>query len=212
MTALAGPKRSYQPWYANKGWATTLTAYGGDISQDQDRDGIKDGILSTEINGYGYRMGTSMASPQVAGLLALLLSEGITQQNIVDVLLSTAQDLGIKGRDKRFGYGLANAQGLFSQHNLVAVAKVGDEIISWQPLNTKEKFYLNHLPSTTPIEISILSDKNKDGLYGGTGEYESNKITVTLTIGEVRDMDPLILHAAQGQGIQLPHFLTPSPQ
>jgi subtilisin family serine protease len=51
--------------------------------------------------------GTSMAAPHVAGTAALLISQGITSPAAVEALLEkTARDLGAKGRDPEFGFGL----------------------------------------------------------------------------------------------------------
>ena len=69
-------------------------------------------IKSTKMGGgYVEFSGTSMASPHVAGVAALLLGTGASLNNaqIRDILTSTAQDLGAQGRDKLYGYGLVNA-------------------------------------------------------------------------------------------------------
>ena len=51
-----------------------------------------------------------MAAPHVTGVVALMISRGITgPSNIRNVLQSTATDLGAPGRDDVFGYGLVNA-------------------------------------------------------------------------------------------------------
>lgn len=51
--------------------------------------------------------GTSMAAPHVAGLAALLMSQGITSPAAVEAVITrTARDLGTKGRDNDFGAGL----------------------------------------------------------------------------------------------------------
>lgn len=51
--------------------------------------------------------GTSMASPHVAGVAALLISQGITSPAAVEAILTmTARDLGAQGRDDNFGAGL----------------------------------------------------------------------------------------------------------
>jgi serine protease len=50
-----------------------------------------------------------MASPHVAGVAALLFSQGIADARSVRAALEqTAEDLGASGRDDQFGYGLIN--------------------------------------------------------------------------------------------------------
>ncbi|WP_417441479.1 S8 family serine peptidase [Idiomarina sp.] len=75
-------------------------------------------VLSTYPEGtgqqgnYGTMSGTSMASPHVAGVAALVWSHHPTcsAQEIRSVLNTTAQDLGPTGRDVQFGYGLAQTK------------------------------------------------------------------------------------------------------
>ena len=68
-------------------------------------------ILSTYPGGaYAYMSGTSMASPHVAGVAALVISCGISSPDSVKTrLTSTALDLGAAGRDNNYGYGLVQA-------------------------------------------------------------------------------------------------------
>jgi len=74
------------------------------------------GIMSTYYNltlasdhkSYRSLSGTSMATPHVAGAVAVLLSMGLSPQAAVDRILSTTDDLGSPGRDATFGAGRLN--------------------------------------------------------------------------------------------------------
>lgn len=65
-------------------------------------------ILSSVPGGYAKASGTSMATPHVAGAAAVLRCAGLNKQQTVDKLLSSADDLGISGRDPIFGSGRLN--------------------------------------------------------------------------------------------------------
>jgi thermitase len=71
-----------------------------------------EGILSTLPGGrYGLKSGTSMATPCVAGVAALVRDQrpGWTPEQVRDHLERTADDLGSPGFDPRFGHGRLNA-------------------------------------------------------------------------------------------------------
>lgn len=67
-------------------------------------------IYSTyKDGGYTTYSGTSMASPHVAGVVALMIIANVSVSDIRGQLWSTADDLGEVGWDSKYGYGLVNA-------------------------------------------------------------------------------------------------------
>jgi serine protease len=91
-----------------------LAAPGGEgesNAADCATGGSPKGVLSTywmagHHDEYACLAGTSMAAPHVAGAIALLLGKGLKPQAAVDRLIATAHDLGPRGRDASFGFGL----------------------------------------------------------------------------------------------------------
>ena len=102
--------------YSNKGDNLDLVALGGDNSKALNGDGFTDGVLQeTYINGawgYWFYSGTSMASPHVAAVAAMLyadVTKNHTPDSILQTLTSTALDLNESGFDNTSGYGLVQA-------------------------------------------------------------------------------------------------------
>lgn len=82
-------------------------------------------ITSTVYKGgYAIKTGTSMASPMVAGVIALMLSAepNLSVNQVKNILYNTATDLGISGRDDWYGHGLIQADKCVKQ----AYATTGD--------------------------------------------------------------------------------------
>ncbi len=75
--------------------------------------------LTLAIGNYAFNDGTSMATPHVAGVAALVWSHNTawTNQQIRDALSATAKDLGADGRDNAYGFGLVQAQAALDHLN-----------------------------------------------------------------------------------------------
>lgn len=100
--------------YSNYGSTIDISAPGGD-SGDNNGDGYDDMILQNTFvrnkAGYYFFAGTSMASPHVAGVAALVKAANfsLTNQQIRNILESEADDIGTPGWDQYFGNGRLNA-------------------------------------------------------------------------------------------------------
>lgn len=69
--------------------------------------------ISVELTRYYASLqGTSMATPHVSGVAALIWSHhpSCTASQIRDIMACTSEDLGSKGHDNYYGYGLVQAQ------------------------------------------------------------------------------------------------------
>ncbi len=135
--------------------------------------------VSSGTADYGYMQGTSMASPLVAGVVALMMhaEPGASLFEIEQALIDTALDLGPAGKDNQYGYGLVMAG--------AAVAALADaeppppdplglildvERYPLTPLGHHREFVL--VDSVTGlVTIYVYSDDDDDGIPGEPGEY-----------------------------------------
>jgi serine protease len=109
-------------FYSNWGPEIDIAAPGGNVRVDQNGDGKPDGVLQhtivptdTSKTDYLWFMGTSMATPHVAGVAALIVGAGVRQPDAVEeLLLGTARkpkghDQAAARVDDHYGAGLVDA-------------------------------------------------------------------------------------------------------
>jgi serine protease len=113
-------------FYSNWGPQIDIAAPGGNVRVDQNGDGKPDGVLQHTIvpqnisrTDYLWFMGTSMATPHVAGVAALVIGAGIQKPDAVEeILLGTARRPKGRGTDTRGAEAAGDAatQGRIDDH------------------------------------------------------------------------------------------------
>lgn len=163
-------------YYSNYGSWIGVAAPGGNKYQDLNGDGKPDGVLSAGADNSGGQLvydypiwqGTSMATPHVAGVIALMkaIAPSLTPQDFANLLASgalTDQPDG-SGRSDQFGYGLINA------YKAVTVAAS----LAGRPVNPVP------IPTVTPAVLNFgvsLTSQNLTVTNGGGGALTVNSPT-----------------------------------
>ena len=133
------------------------------------------GTAGVAYNGYEYYDGTSMATPHVTGVAALVWSLNGTRTNaeLRDALQRSALDLGTAGRDNSFGFGLVRAA---AAHQLLQTPVVA--------------------PTLNSVTLVTLSRKpyarlNWSGATGSTVDYYRNATKINTPNDGTQDDGPL---------------------
>lgn len=109
-------------------------------------------INSTWINGgFNSISGTSMSTPMVAGLAALILqARNITAEELKALIMNTAVDLGATGKDNSYGAGRVNGSRLFNEINNTARATIRNE----------SRIHNIFVPANTEIRATLYWPEN----------------------------------------------------
>jgi len=186
---------SYPSWGSNYGPELELVAPGYQI-------------LSTVLNNnYQSKSGTSMATPHVSGVAALILSNnpGLTNQQVRDILDNTADDLGDPGRDEYFGFGRVDTyEGVASAGGSKQITVYNDgntdlHVVSiecdepW--LSTNSTSFVVTPGGSQMITVSVDSAGLGIGVYYGTSyiysdDPDENPVTVTVTLDMIDATPP----------------------
>lgn len=129
--------------------------------------------------GYGTFVGTSFASPIVAGSVALLLEqEGpyLSAEALWDLLVASCRDLGEPGRDDSYGFGVPDVAALVLGKRGTVTFDLGEE--------TETAVFLPGIPvQNVPVEAGI------------TGWYYDEAFTRAFAPGEDVLMENVTLYA-----------------
>jgi len=206
-------------YYSTTGDYVDIAAPGGDVTVDQNGDGYGDGVCQQTHDGsdyttFGYYsyQGTSMAAPHVAGVAALLISNGVTgPDNVREALESTAEDKGPVGWDTGYGWGIVDAYAALLSvaapneppvaHNQ-SVTTAEDTLVSIT-LNATDSdgdaliYSIISLPSNgvltgTAPDLNYTPDADYNGADSFTflandGGTDNNIATMNITVNPVND-------------------------
>lgn len=132
------------------------------------------GIYSTywdQYKGSTYTelSGTSMASPMVAGLAALILAKNpkLTSDEVRQIIEVSATDLGDSGWDTKYGHGRINAQKALSltltkqddsNGSMLKAVKLGDGVPYQEKINSGNDidWYKIQVPDKGNLQIEVL--------------------------------------------------------
>lgn len=112
VSVAATNHNDVKSWYSNYNSTVAMSAPGGETSQGNPFPGV----YSTDIEAndwYSHKQGTSMASPHVAGVAALIASHypGISNEELIARLVNTTDDISFENPNlwQMMGTGRLNA-------------------------------------------------------------------------------------------------------
>ncbi len=174
VAVAATNKSDARPCWSSTGPAVEVSAPGATIR-------------STRMGGgYVEYSGTSMASPHVAGVAALVVAAGVLDENgngrindeVRGILTTTAIDLGSTGRDPHYGFGLVDA-----------VGAVGAVSIPSAPAPPAPGVYVNlstdKATYDSGADVAVLTAVVKDESNQPIGGLAASAFSTTLNNGSV---------------------------
>ena len=153
--------------------------------------------LASENAAYGSMSGTSMASPLVAGIVALefAANPSLTADAAVSALYQSAHDLGAEGWDEEYGYGEADA------YAAVRAARFSAELVLPEDgyVYDRTMDYPAGVPAEPAAQVTLVEGGQTTELAAGvdfTVSYSNNVDagTATATITGAGDYEGAFTH------------------
>jgi uncharacterized repeat protein (TIGR02543 family) len=164
-------------------WNYSATS-GSDHNANKNIAAPGNGIYSTyhsSDNASRFSTGTSMATPIVSGIAALLFakSPGLTPAQAQQIIENTATDLGTPGRDDYFGHGLVNARKALENVPSTVTFNANGGSVSPASITRSYNTAIGTLP--TPTRAGHTFDGWYTAATGGTRITDSTKVTTNVT-------------------------------
>lgn len=179
-----------------------FTTYGPSIDVVAPGEDVYSTLNTAAKSTFEKLSGTSMASPIVAGVAALIKSKhpNLNTYEVEYILENTARDLGEKGFDLDYGYGLVNPEAAlkFDIKNLPKFKKLTDKEILQQAVSLKvaDKPVQHTGKLTAPLQtdwvkIDVAEGEYIQTLLNGANKYDYKMIFRFYPEGKAESGQPI---------------------
>ena len=175
--------------YSNYGTYIDVSAPGTDI-------------YSTIPGGsYGYKTGTSMATPVVSGVASLVFAANppLGQEEVADILCQTSQDLGSAGWDSSYGHGMVRADRAVhiagkKQMSSALVDRIPNQLYTGSAVEPAVRVTHQGVELRRDVDYSVSYRNNvevgtAEAVITGKGDYAGEKVASFNIVKESISLD-----------------------